>query len=207
MNEESLPESIDSDFSAINNAVTEDYRRVKQIRRYRSSRILKRNIVNLCLLLLTIGLVIFLISLAYWFYNNDPKQIIKIEGDETYNTTNYNIKEDINKLEQIIKDQKKINKQQKINPDQVKEKFIVFQERSITLSNGYRTSVHTGYKFKPNKIDYPYEQYCYMHNKDRVWIDLMNKKGKNLPTSHSSSGQPINSSDFKKAKSYCNFRD
>ena len=69
MSETKLPESIDSDFSAINNAVSEDYRRVKQIRRYRSSRILKRNIVNLCLLLLTIGLVIFLISLDYWFYN------------------------------------------------------------------------------------------------------------------------------------------
>ena len=46
-----------------------------------------------------------------------------------------------------------------------------------------------------------------MHNKDRVWIDLMNKKGGNLPTSYSSSGQSINSSDFKKAKSFCNFRD
>ena len=69
MSETKLPESIDSDFSAINNAVSEDYRRVKQIRRYRSSRILKRNIVNLSLLLLTIGLVIFLISLDYWFYN------------------------------------------------------------------------------------------------------------------------------------------
>ena len=207
MSETNLPESIESDFSAVNNAIEEDYRRVKQIRRYRSSRILKRNIVNMCLLLLTIGLVIFLISLAYWFYNNEPKQIVKIEGDETYNTTNYNIREDINKLEKIIKDQKKFNEQQKINPNQVKEEFIVFQERGITLSDGYRTSVHTGYKFKPNKIDYPYQQYCYMHNKERVWIDLMNKKGKSLPTSYSSVGQAISSSDFKKAKSYCNFRD
>ena len=207
MSETKLPESIDSDFSAINNAVSEDYRRVKQIRRYRSSRILKRNIVNLCLLLLTIGLVIFLISLAYWFYNNNPKQIIKIEGDETYNTTNYNIKEDINKLEQIIKDQKKFNEEKKINPNQIKEEFVIFQRRSITLSNGYPTSVHTGYKFKPNNIDYPFQQYCYVNNKDRVMIDLMNKEGKSLPTSYSSVGQAISSSDFKKAKSYCNFRD
>ena len=31
-----------------------------------------------------------------------PNQIIKVDGDQVYNTTNYNLREDINKLEKRI---------------------------------------------------------------------------------------------------------
>ncbi len=207
MNETNIPESIDSDFSAVNNFVIEEQRRVKQIRRYRSSQILKRNLIYITLFLISLGLLVFLLSLAYWFYNEKPSQIIKVDGNQTYNTTNYNLREDINKLEKIINDQKKFNQQKKINPNQVTEEFIVFQERKFNLSNGFKVSVHTGYKFKPNEIDYPYHQYCYLMNQDRVMVDLRFKDGKAQPYPASINTKAINLSDFNKAQSYCNFRD
>ena len=88
MNETNIPESVDSDFSAVNNFVIEEQRRVKQIRRYRSSQILKRNLIYITLFLISLGLLVFLLSLAYWFYTEKPSQIIKVDGDQTYNTTN-----------------------------------------------------------------------------------------------------------------------
>ena len=63
MNETNIPESVDSDFSAVNNFVIEEQRRVKQIRRYRSSQILKRNLIYITLFLISLGLLVFLLSL------------------------------------------------------------------------------------------------------------------------------------------------
>ena len=137
MSKTTIPLSVDSDFSAVNNFITEELRRVKQIRRYRSSKILKRNLLYIGLFLISLGLLVFLLSFAYWFYKEKPGQIIKIEGDETYNTTHYNLREDLNKLEQIIKDQKTINEEKKINPNLVKEEFVVFQSRKFTSSSGF----------------------------------------------------------------------
>ncbi len=207
MNETNIPESVDSDFSAVNNFVIEEQRRVKQIRRYRSSQILKRNLIYITLFLISLGLLVFLLSLAYWFYTEKPSQIIKVDGDQTYNTTNYNLREDINKLEKIIKDQKKFNEQNKMNPNQVNEEFIVFQDRKLTLSNGFIANIYTGYKFKPDKIDYPYQQFCYFINKDSVWVRLMNKNGKSKPYPAPINTRAVKKTDFDKAKSYCNFRN
>jgi hypothetical protein len=206
MNDTNIPQSVDSDFSAVNNFVIEEQRRAKQIRRYRSSQILKSNLIYIALFLISLGLLVFLLSLAYWFYYEKPSQIIKVDGNQTYNTTNYNLREDINKLEQIIKDQKKFNQQKQINPNQVTEEFIVFQGKDFLLSSGFNTVVQTGYKFTPDKIDYPYSQFCYMYKKGRVRIDLMYKNGKSQAYS-AINYKEISTTDFNKAKSYCNFRD
>ena len=160
MSKTTIPQSIDSDFSAVNNFITEELRRVKQIRRYRSSKILKRNLLYIALFLISIGLLVFLLSFAYWFYKEKPGQIINIEGDETYNTTHYNLREDLNKLEQIIKDQKILNEQQNINSQEVKVEFYVFQSKNFQLDSDYSAIVHTGYKYQPDKIDFP-DHYTY----------------------------------------------
>lgn len=206
MNETNIPESVDSDFSAVNNFVIEEQRRVKQIRRYRSSQILKRNLIYITLFLISLGLLVFLLSLAYWFYTEKPSQIIKVDGDQTYNTTNYNLREDINKLEKIIEDQKKFNEEKKINPNQVTEEFIVFQGKGFILSSGFNTTVQTGYTYKPDNIEYPYRQFCYMYKQGRVRVDLMFKDGKLSPYS-AVNRKDVSISDFNEAKSYCNFRN
>ena len=199
-------ESIDSDFSAVNDFITEEQRRVKQIRRYRSSKILKRNLIYSALFLISLGLLIFLLSLAYWFYQERPKHIINIEGDEgavTYNTTNYNIEDKLEVIEELIRLNKEKDKKNETmtNQQSVTEEYVIFRHRNITLSD-YTTKVVTGWVFDPKNIDYPHEQYCYVDYKNNQTIWLQKKKGKSMPTDRIYNSN-LSRGDTLKAKSLC----
>lgn len=204
--EKTFNDSVNIDFSAVNNFIDEESRRVKQVRRRRTANIFKKYLLYFSLLLISIGIFIVFLALSYWLFFDKPNQIVKVDGDQTYNTSNYNLSQDIDRLEQIVKDQKKLNETEKIEQN-VKEEYIIFRSREVLLSNNFKAEIHTGYKFKPENINYPYSQYCYFHNKERVWIDLMQKEGKKLPTSYSSNNQSVSLEDFNKAKSFCIFRN
>ena len=204
--EKTFNDSVNIDFSAVNNFIDEESRRVKQVRRRRTVNIFKKYLLYFSLLFISIGIFILFLALSYWLFFDKPNQIVKVDGDQTYNTSNYNLSQDIDRLEQIVKDQKKLNETEKIEQN-VKEEYIIFRSREVLLSNNFKAEIVTGYKFKPENINYPHRQYCYFLNKERVWINLMEKIGKKFPTPYSSNNQSVSLDDFNKAKSFCNFRN
>ena len=194
-----------SNFNAVNDFIDEEKRYASHFRKYKIARLFKRYALYTSLFILSVAILILFAGIAYWLWHAQPNQIFK---STTTNVTNYNLKDDIAELKDLLND---IEANSGEIPKSIEKEFVIFQSQSYELENGDQAEVFTGWKFKPDELDYPYRQYCYLsldsktNTSDFDNVNLINKFGIENEVEVEFASNKVSYYDFEAAKSKCIF--
>lgn len=173
MNEDENVIEVRRDYSTVNRYVDHILDRHKDLLAYNQINRWKLVLWGLGILFLCIALAYYIYSWALYIQKKEP-------SSETADVvlTEPNISKD--KIEKITSETKE-NAGSSTSAEYVKRvtvDFTVFKSVELTKDR----SINTGYKFNPEKIDYPDYQYCYMTTYESKntskRVDLGSKKGK-----------------------------
>ena len=145
-----------NNFSAVNEFIDEENRYAKHFRKFKIASLFKKYAIYGSLLIVAISLLILSLGIAYWLYNNQPAQLIKISSSSV---TQINNEDELKELKKLAEDNKidDLDQIQKID-----QEYVIFKIQSFILENEDFAEVHTGWRYKPDDLNYPYLQYCYL---------------------------------------------
>lgn len=195
-----------NNFSAVNEFIDEENRYAKHFRKFKIASLFRKYAIYGSLLIVTISLLILSIGIAYWLYNNQPAQLIKISSSSV---TQINNEDELKELKKLAEDNKidDLDQIQKID-----QEYVIFKIQSFILENEDFAEVHTGWRYKPDDLNYPYLQYCYLSipSKPNSSISMTIQLAKKMKFEDIVDAQynenEINYFDFESAKSQCIFK-
>ena len=195
-----------NNFSAVNEFIDEENRYAKHFRKFKIASLFKKYAIYGSLLIVAISLLILSLGIAYWLYNNQPAQLIKISSSSV---TQINNEDELKELKKLAEDNKidDLDQIQKID-----QEYVIFKIQSFILENEDFAEVHTGWRYKPDDLNYPYLQYCYLSipSKPNSSISMTIKLAKKMKFEDIVDAQynenEINYFDFESAKSQCIFK-
>ena len=196
-----------NNFTAVNDFIDEEKRYASHFRKFKIARLFKRYALYSSLLILSLAILILFVGITYWLLQSKPNQIFK---STTTNITNYDLKNNLEELKKLVEKNSSPNVTNEIIS--VEEEYVIFRYEDFELENGGSASVHTGWKFKPENLDFPYRQYCYLSLPSNIKssismkVDLMNKFGFDSPIETDFDNSIVDYYDFESAKSKCNFK-
>ena len=195
-----------NNFSAVNEFIDQENRYAQHFRKFKIASLFKKYAIYGSLLIVAIALLILSIGIAYWLYNNQPAQLIKISSNSV---TQINNEDELEELKKLAEDNKidDLDQIQKID-----QEYVIFKIQSFILENEDQAEVHTGWRYKPNDLNYPYLQYCYLsipskpNSSITMTIQLAQKlKFEDIVDAQYNENE-INYFDFEAAKSQCIFK-
>ncbi len=195
-----------NNFSAVNEFIDEENRYAKHFRKFKIASLFKKYAIYGSLLIVAISLLILSLGIAYWLYNNQPAQLIKISSSSV---TQINNEDELKELKKLAEDNKidDLDQIQKID-----QEYVIFKIQSFILENEDFAEVHTGWRYKPDDLNYPYLQYCYLSipSKPNSSISMTIQLAKKMKFEDIVDAQynenEINYFDFESAKSQCIFK-
>ena len=195
-----------NNFSAVNEFIDEENRYAKHFRKFKIASLFRKYAIYGSLLIVAISLLILSIGIAYWLYNNQPAQLIKISSSSV---TQINNEDELKELKKLAEDNKldDLDQIQKID-----QEYVIFKIQSFILENEDFAEVHTGWRYKPDDLNYPYLQYCYLSipSKPNSSISMTIQLAKKMKFEDIVDAQynenEINYFDFESAKSQCIFK-
>ena len=195
-----------NNFSAVNEFIDEENRYAKHFRKFKIASLFKKYAIYGSLLIVAISLLIWSLGIAYWLYNNQPAQLIKISSSSV---TQINNEDELKELKKLAEDNKidDLDQIQKID-----QEYVIFKIQSFILENEDFAEVHTGWRYKPDDLNYPYLQYCYLSipSKPNSSISMTIQLAKKMKFEDIVDAQynenEINYFDFESAKSQCIFK-
>lgn len=195
-----------NNFSAVNEFIDEENRYAKHFRKFKIASLFKKYTIYGSLLIVAISLLILSLGIAYWLYNNQPAQLIKISSSSV---TQINNEDELKELKKLAEDNKidDLDQIQKID-----QEYVIFKIQSFILENEDFAEVHTGWRYKPDDLNYPYLQYCYLSipSKPNSSISMTIQLAKKMKFEDIVDAQynenEINYFDFESAKSQCIFK-
>ena len=195
-----------NNFSAVNEFIDEENRYAKHFRKFKIASLFKKYAIYGSLLIVAISLLILSLGIAYWLYNNQPAQLIKISSSSV---TQINNEDELKELKKLAEDNKidDLDQIQKID-----QEYVIFKIQSFILENEDFAEVHTGWRYKPDDLNYPYLQYCYLSipSKPNSSISMTIQLAKKMEFEDIVDAQynenEINYFDFESAKSQCIFK-
>ena len=196
-----------SNFTAVNDFIDEEKKYASHFRKFKIARLFKRYALYSSLLIVSLAILILFVGITYWLLQSKPNQIFK---STTTNITNYDLKNNLEELKKLVENNSSPNVTNEII--NVEEEYVIFRRENFELENGDSSSVHTGWKFKPENLDFPYFQYCYLSLPSNVdssismTVVLMNKSGSDSLIETDFDNSIVGYYDFESAKSKCNFK-